>query len=159
MDSRAAWSAAGAAVTAVAGTNAVAWATASTAPHAALPSWPAYAFGGIALLGLYVAGASLLRIWPFGALRAPREILDERIRLGRDARERIVRLGLADEDAQVEYVRWFVRTSAAVERYVPAVADEFMLAAADDTRFSGQVLLVQLINAKLAVLARARREA
>lgn len=156
----------------VSGTNAVAWATASAAPHSALPPWPAYAFGGIALAGLYAALASLARIWPFGALRSPSEVLDERIRLGRDARERIGRLGLSDHDAQVEYVRGFTRTGAALERYVPAVVDDFMLADVDDPLTarssdsasaikhpaSRQARHLRLIDAKLDVLTGARRE-
>ena len=140
------------------GTNAVAWASAASASKLGLPSWPAIAFGAIAVIGVYGTIAPLARIWPFRALRAPKEVLDEQIRLAREARERIVRLGLSDEASQVEYLRWFFGASVALERYVPAIADEFLLADADDTAFSGQALLVQVINSKLRVLQRGRGE-
>lgn len=158
MDGRTAWSAAGGALVVVAGTNAVAWAAAASSPNSNLPSWPAYAFGAIAVLALYASLAPLLRIWPFGSLRSPPEVIDDCIRAGRDARERIARLGLSDEDAQIEYTRWFIRSSNAIERYVPAVADEFLIAEADSKHFRGQALLVRLIKEKLLVLEQARRE-
>src|ERR1039458_2611162 len=97
MDNRTAWSAAGGVVTAVCGTNAVAWASAASASKLGLPSWPAIAFGAIAVIGVYGTIAPLARIWPFRALRAPKEVLDEQIRLAREARERIVRVGLSAE--------------------------------------------------------------
>jgi hypothetical protein len=158
MENRSAWSAAGAAVAAISGTNAVAWASAASPSGSALPLWPAFAFGAIALVGIFGTIAPLARIWPFHALRSPAEILDEQMRLGHDARERLVRLGLSEKEARLEYVRWFIRTGTLLERYVPAIADEFTLASADETRFSGQVLVVQLINAKLGVLKAARRD-
>ena len=125
MDSRAAWSAAGGVLTVVCGTNAVAWAAASAPTHSALPAWPAYAFCVIAVCGLYAAVAPLLRIWPFASLRSPGEVLDERIRLGRRARERITRERLDDTEATIEYTRWFIRTADALDARVPALADRF----------------------------------
>jgi hypothetical protein len=92
MDRRLAWSAAGGTVAAMTGTNAVAWAVGSTAAKSTLPLWPVFIFGAMTVLALYVLGAALARWWPFHRLAlAPAELLDDCIRRGRDARERLSR--------------------------------------------------------------------
>jgi hypothetical protein len=160
MDSRAAWSAAGGAVIVVSGTNAGAWAVASAPADSALPLWPAYAFGGIAICGLYAAIAPLVRIWPFSALRSAGEVLDEHIRLGRAVRERIRHEQVSDTEATIDYVRWFMRTADALDDYVPSVADQFTFArlSEEENVLGPQGRLVALVNMGLAVLAEARRD-
>jgi hypothetical protein len=44
-----------------------------------------------------------------------------------------------------------------LHRHFPAIADEFMLATASEEHFSGQVLVIRVLNAKMAVLSQARK--
>src|SRR5580700_1682903 len=112
MDSRLAWSAAGGTVAAMSGTNAVAWAVGATAASSSLPVWPAYIFGAMTLVGLYVLGAALARKWPFHRLAlAPAELLDDCIRQGRDAREDIIQADLNEWEVAGVAAAWTLRTA------------------------------------------------
>jgi len=51
---------------------------------------------------------------------------------------------------------WNARTANLLQHHYPAILDRFLLASADPARFSGQALLIQSIDAKLAVLTEAR---
>ena len=74
---RTAWSAAGGVVTTLFGSGAFAWWLASASADSELPQWPAYAFGAVALVGLYCVFAPLLRWWPFGRpTPAPAPVLE-----------------------------------------------------------------------------------
>lgn len=55
-------------LTAVSVSAAFEWLTAASAAGSKLPQWPAYAFGAVALAGLYCTFSSLLGRWPFGRL-------------------------------------------------------------------------------------------
>jgi hypothetical protein len=156
MDDRAAWSAAGWAIFAFAGTNAIGWLAGASAAHSPLPHWPAIIFGAFALGGFYLALAPLLRLSPFEGPRSVPEVLDNAIRAGREARERLVEEQLTGFDAAAVAAEWTLRVGNQLHRSFPAIADEFVLAAGDQNAFSGQALLIQTINAKMAVLAKAR---
>jgi hypothetical protein len=140
------------------GTNAVAWAVGAATANSSLPSWPGYVFGAMALVGLYVLGASLGRAWPFHRLVVPpAEMLDDCIRRGREARENIVGEGTDPLQAARKASLWTLRTSILLHEYFPALADEFLLAAGDEEHFSGQALAVRTLAVKLDVLAKARK--
>jgi hypothetical protein len=156
MDERAAWSTAGWAIFAFAGTNAIGWLVGASPAHSPLPHWPAIVFGAFALAALYLAIAPLLRLRPFQGPRSVPEMLDTAIREGREARERVTYESLAPLDKAAVAAEWTLRTSNQLHRRFPAIADEFILAAGDQNHFSGQALLIQTINAKMAVLVRAR---
>jgi hypothetical protein len=154
---RTAWSAAGGAVAAVAGTNAATWAVAAYAAHSPLPRWPAYTFGLLAVLALYVLIASLVPLPPFGRIRSVPELLDEYIRDGQDRRDRIVTESLSGMDAAAVGAEWMLVVANGLRARFPAIKDEFLLASGDEGSFSGQALLIQTINAKLRVLRDARK--
>jgi hypothetical protein len=156
MDARAAWSAAAGVVTAVSGTNAVGWSVGAAAAHSPLPVWPAYVFGAMSLGGLYCVVAPLLRLWPFRGIRSVRELLDDYIRRGREARDRIIYRRLDDLAAAGEAAEWTLRTTNGLHARFPAITDAFLLAAGNHQAFSGQALIIQTMNAKLAVLTSAR---
>jgi hypothetical protein len=156
MGNRAAWSAAGGVVASVSAANAAALAVAATPAHSGVAIWPAYLFGAVALCGLYLLVAPLLRWWPFRGPGSVAELLDERIREGRDARERIIRSPMESLEAAGELATWTLRTANLLHELHPAIADRFLLASADHNAFSGQALQIQTINAKLAVLTDAR---
>ena len=140
------------------GTNAVAWAVGATTANTSLPLWPGYVFGAMALVGLYVLGASLGRKWPFHRLVvAPAEMLDDCIRRGREARENIVGERMDSVMAARKASLWTLMTSVLLHEHFPALADEFMLAAGDEQHFSGQALTVQTLAVKLDVLSQARK--
>lgn len=141
---------------AVSGTNTVALAIAAASAHSGIPPWPAYIFGVITLCGIYVIAAPLVRWWPFTAPGSVADLLDERVRAGRDARERIIFQPMESLEAEGEAARWILRTANLLHDYYPAIADRFLLASGDDASFSGQALVIQTINAKLAVLTDAR---
>ena len=144
-------------MTATCGTNAAAWAVGAAAAESHLPAWPAYAFGGLALLGVYVTAASLARLWPFHRLAMePAELLDDCIRRGRDARARITYEGLDTWRAAREAAEWTLRTANLLHDHYPAVADEFLLASGDEQQFSGQALAIRTLAVKIAVLSEAR---
>jgi len=67
--------AAGSVVTTVFAGGAFTWWLASASAGSELPQWPAYAFGVIALFGLYCVFAPLLAWWPFGRLAGLRTTL------------------------------------------------------------------------------------
>lgn len=143
---------------ALTGTNAVAWAVGSTAANSTLPLWPAFIFGAMTLLALYVLGAALARLWPFHRLAlAPAELLDGCIRSGRDARERLIRDSLDSWAAARVAAEWTLRTANLLDQHYPALADEFILATGEDETFSGQALAVRTLAVKLNVLAQARK--
>jgi len=156
MDDRAGWSTAVLAIFAFAGTNAIGWLIGASTEHSPLPIWPAIVFGAFALAGAYLGLAPLVRRWPFRAPRSVPEVLDDAIRAGRDARDRLVQERLRGFDAAGVAAEWTLRVGNQLHRRFPAIADEFVLAAGDRNAFSGQALLIQTINAKLAVLAKAR---
>jgi hypothetical protein len=159
MDDRAAWSAAGCVVAATCGTNAGAWAVAASSAGAHLPGWPAVVFGVMATAGLVAAVLSLLRFWPFHGLAiAPADLLDDCIRRGRAARDKIVRGGLDEWEAAREAGVWTLFTSNRLEKHHPAIADRFLLVSGDDENLSGQALIVNTIAAKLALLSSAREQ-
>jgi hypothetical protein len=153
---RAAWSAAGGIVTAVCGTNAVAWAVGAGAAHSPLPVWPAYTFGSLAVGGCYLIVAPLARLWPFHRLVAPAELLDDCLRLGREARERIIREQLDSWGVARVAGTWQLRTMNRLDRHLPHLADAFMLASGNEENFSGQALVINTLNAKMGVLIEAR---
>lgn len=157
MDSRGAWSAIGGVLFGVCATNAVAWGVASAPADSPLPPWPVVVFAGFAVVGFYTAAAALLRRWPFGMLQSTGELLDDCIRDGRAARERITREGLADNDAIFEYSLWFLRTSNMLEARVPALADKFNRARSVDFDTPPKRHMVVLINMQLDVLTEARK--
>jgi hypothetical protein len=144
-------------VFAMAGTNAVAWAVGAAATHSPLPAWPAYAFGVLAVGGLYCLVASLARRWPFGRVQSVAELLDDYIRRGRDARDRITFEELGPLEAAHVVAEWVWRTANGLHEWFPAIADEFLLAAGDDQTLYGPALQSQTVNAKMAVLAKARK--
>lgn len=139
------------------GTNAVAWAFGATAAHSPLPVWPAYVFGALTVCGLYCVVGSLVPVWPFRRFQSVAELLDDYIRQGRDARERITHEGLESLDAAGVVAHWTLRTANGLHVRFPAIADEFLLAAGNDQAFSGQALQIQTMNAKMAVLGKARK--
>jgi hypothetical protein len=140
------------------GTNAVAWAVGSTAAKSALPLWPAFIFGVMTLLALYVLGAALARWWPFHRLAlAPADLLDDCIRRGRDTRESIVRERLDSWQAAREAAAWTLRTANLLHEHFPAIADEFLLATGEEEHHSDQALAVRTLAVKLNVLAQARK--
>lgn len=155
MDSRGAWSAIGGALFGVCATNAVAWAVASAPAGSPLPAWPVFVFAGFAVVGFYIAAAALLRRWPFAMLQSTGELLDECIRDGRAARERVLREGLTDNDVIFEYSLWFLRTSNVLDSRVPALADRFNRARTVDFTPPKQHVVI-LINMQLKVLTNAR---
>jgi hypothetical protein len=155
VDNRAAWSAAGGIVTVVCAPNAVAWGVAASTTT--LPTWPAWVFGVLALLGLYLAGAALARIWPFHRLALlPAELLDDCIRLGQDAREHIMRDELNEWETARVAATWTFVTAERLNAGFPAIADEYILATGEAEGLSGRKRVVALINGKLAVLKQAR---
>ena len=156
LDSRAAWSGAGVAVFTVAGGAAITLAIAAASPNSGVSSFPAYIFGAVAFCGLYVLVAPLLRWWPFRAPGSVADLLDERIRAGREARERITYHQLGWVEEANEAARWILKTANLLHARYPAIADRFLLAEGNEDSFSGQALAIQTINAKLAVLADAR---
>jgi hypothetical protein len=159
MDQRTAWSAAGGVVTATCGTNAAAWAVGAASSGSPLPSWPAFIFGAIALVGLYVTFAAILRIWPLHRLRvSSAELLDGCIRHGREARSELVYGKQLDAMAMSGIAaEFYLATANRLDYEFPAIADEFTLAAGDQSKASGQVLLINTINEKLRVLIEARK--
>ena len=158
VDRRAAWGTVGVAVIATCGANAAAWAIGAAAQESHLASWPAYVFGGIALCALYLTIATLCKWWPFNRLvMAPAELLDDCIRRGRDARERIIYEQLEDWEAAREAAAWTLRTANLLHEHYPAVADEFLLATGEEQHFSGQALAVRTLAVKIDVLANARK--
>jgi len=157
MESRAPWSAAGGVVAVVFLPNAVAWASAAAPAHSALPVWPVYVFGLLGLCGLYCLIASLVPLWPFGRVRSVPELLDDYIRHGHEARERLIQERLEPLDGAAVVAEWTLRTANGLRARFPAIVDEFVLAAGNDQAFSGQALQIQHVNAKLDVLTRARK--
>jgi hypothetical protein len=128
-------------VAAMTGTNAVAWTVDSTAAKSTLPLWPAFIFGAMTLLALYVLGAALARWWPFHRLAlAPAELLDDCIRRGRDARECIVRERLDCWQAAREAAAWTLRAANLLHEQFHAIADEFLLTTGEEEHHSGQAL-------------------
>jgi hypothetical protein len=156
MDSRSAWSAAGGVMLVVSATCAITLLVAAAPAHSPVSVGPAYVFGGIALLGLYLMASPLLRWWPFGGPGSISELLDARIRAAREVRERVIFEPLAGVEAAGEVAGWILRTANLLAERHPAIADRFLLASGNAAAFSGQVLLIQDINAKLAVLTEAR---
>lgn len=156
MDERAAWSAAGWAIFAFAGTTAIGWLLGASPADSPLPQWPAIVFGVFALAGVYLGLAPLLRVRPFQGPRSVPELLDNAIREGREARERVTLEKLSPLDAAAVAAEWTLQVGHQLHRRYPAIADEFVLAAGDQSAFSGQALLIQTINAKMAVLTKAR---
>jgi hypothetical protein len=124
--------------------------------HSGISAWPAYVFGAVALCGLYLLVSPLLRWWPFAGPSSVADLLDQRIRAGRDARERITYHQLAPMEEAGEAATWVLKTANLLHDYYPAIADRFVLAEGDQNSFSGQALVIQTINAKLAVLTEAR---
>jgi hypothetical protein len=59
------WSAAGGAITAVAGGGAIAWWVAASPSHSGLVHWPAFVLLGIAIAGLYLIVAPLIALPPW----------------------------------------------------------------------------------------------
>ena len=158
MDNRGAWSTAGGVVALVGVPAAAGWAVGASAEHSPLPVWPTYVLGFIGLCGLYVVFAPLLRLWPFRKLALPpAELLDECIRLGRDTRERVIYNGLDEWECAREAATWTLQTANRLHAGFPASADEFLLASGDADNFSGQALLVNTLNTKMAVLKEARQ--
>jgi hypothetical protein len=157
VENRTAWSAAGGTVmTVAAGAAITVWLAAAPA-HSGVSSWPAYVFSVVALGGAYLLVAPLIRWWPFRGPGSVADLLDERIRAGRDSRERITYQQLKPlEEARVA-AEWMLRTANLLHEHYPAIADRFLLASGDEGSFSGQALLIQNINAKLAVLSEARK--
>jgi hypothetical protein len=155
MTSRAAWSAVGLAITACCGSSVVVWLGAASVPHSGLPTWPAVVLGIITASGVYFAVAALARWWPMGGYRSVTEMLDDRIRTGRQVRQ----LVFTHED-HVEAGRiatdWFAATADALQEHFPAILDQFMLASGDQEHFSGSALVGSLMNARLSVLTRVR---
>jgi hypothetical protein len=139
VDNRAAWSAAGGIVTVVSAPNAVAWGVAAANSSTPLPAWPAYVFAVLALAGLYLACAPLARVWPFHRLSlAPAELLDDCIRQGIDARERIVREDLNELETTRVAAAWMFLTADHLHEGFPAIVDEYILASGDADSFSGR---------------------
>jgi hypothetical protein len=131
-------------------------AVAAAPRHSGVAIWPAYAFGVISVGGLYLLLSPLLRWWPFAGPASVGDLLDQQIRAGRDARERII-YGRLDSMAEAsEAAAWTLATANLLHVNCPAIADNFLFAAGDQRSFSGQALLVQTVNAKLAVLTAAR---
>jgi hypothetical protein len=156
VDNRGAWSTAGGVLFGASLGSAVTLAVAAAPARSGVASWPAYVFGGIALLGLYLLVAPLARSWPFARPGSAAEVIDRCIRAGREARERITYERLAPLRAAGEAAEWTLRTANLLHDYYPAAADRFVLASGDESSFSGQALLIQTINAKLTVLTDAR---
>jgi hypothetical protein len=155
-DNRAAWSAVGAAVMTVSAGAAVTLWLAAAPAHSGVSSWPAYVFAIAAVAGAYVCIAPLLRFWPFTAPSSIAGLLDECIRTGRDARERITYQQLKPLEEAGEVAQWTLRTANLLHSHYPAIADRFLLASGDEGSFSGQALLIQTLVAKLSVLGEAR---
>jgi hypothetical protein len=109
----------------------------------------------LAAAGVYFAVAALARWWPMGGYRSVVEMLDDRIRTGRQ-----VRLAVFTHEDHVEAGRitteWFAGTADALQVHFPAILDQFMLATGDQEHFSGVGLLGSLMNARLSVLTRVR---
>ncbi len=145
-------------MTATSGTNAAAWAVGAAATDSHLPSWPAYAFGALALVGAYITIAALLRIWPLRGLRvSSAELLDGCIRHGREARAELVYSGLDTMEMSHIAAEFYLTTANRLDAEFPAIADEFVLAAGDQSQFNGQALLINTINKKMQVLIEARK--
>ncbi len=132
------------------------WASASASARA-LPDWPTYAFAALGALGLYCLVASLVPLWPFVRIRSVPELLDDSIRQGREARERIRQERLGGLEAASVAAEWTLRVGNALSRRFSAIVDECILAAGNDQHFSGQALLIQTLNAKMDVLGNARK--
>ena len=159
MDQRAALSTASGVVATVCGTNAAAWAVGAAGTESHLPAWPAYIFGAMAIIGVFVAVTAGMRVWPFHWLTVSQEeLLDDCIRRGRDARARIIYEGLDSFDAADEAAEWMLYTSNRLDRHIPALADHFLQAEGDQERLSGQALIVNSVAAKIKVLAAFRRD-
>jgi hypothetical protein len=120
--------------------------------------WPAYVFGAIALVGFYITFAAILRIWPLRGLRvSSAELLDNCIWHGREARAELV-LGDLDATTMSDIAgQFYTETASRLASEFPAIADEFMLAAGDQSLFNGQALLINTINRKIRVLIEARK--
>jgi hypothetical protein len=155
-DNRGAWSAVGAAVMTVAAGAAVTTWLAAAPARSGVSNWPAYVFAVVALAGAYLLVAPLTRCWPFTAPSSIPGLLDECIRAGRDARERITYEQLKPLEEAREVAQWTLRTANRLHAHYPAIADRFLLASGDESSFSGQALLIQTVNAKLSVLGEAR---
>ncbi len=52
---------------------------------------------------------------------------------------------------------FYLTTANRLDAEFPAIADEFMLAAGDQSQFNGQALLINTINKKMQVLIEARK--
>jgi hypothetical protein len=157
VDQRAAWGTAGGVVTATTGTNAAAWAVGATASGSHLPLWPAYVFGAMAVVGLYVVVAVLLGWWPLNRLPlAPAELLDDCIRSGQTVRERITYEAMDNWGATRLAVAWCLGVGVRLRAHFPALADEFQSAAPPDP-VSTKESLVPYLNTKISVLAEARK--
>jgi len=158
VNNRAAWSAAGGVVVVVSVPTAAAWAVGASTANSPLPGWPVYVLGFIGLCGLYVVFAPLSRLWPFRRLAlAPAELLDECIRLGRDVRARITYDDLDEWECAREAGTWTLETANRLHDGFPASADEFLLASGDANHLSGQALVINTLNTKMAVLKEARQ--
>ena len=155
-ESHTAWSAAGGVVLTVAATAAITVSVAAAPANSGISTWPVYVFGLVAVAGLYLLVAPLARWWPFAAPGAAAQFLDDRIRAGRDVRERITYYKLKPLEEAGEVGLWILRTANLLHEHYPAIADDFLLASGDESQFSGQALLIQNVNAKLAVLTEAR---
>ena len=103
--------------------------------------------------------AAALAGWPpFHRLSmAPAELLDDRIRRGRDARARIIYEKLDHWEAAREAAEWTLRTANLLHAHYPAIADEFLLASGNEEHNADQALAVNTLAAKIDVLARARQ--
>jgi len=157
VDDRATWSAAGGVVMTVCATNAVAWLSGTAAAHSPFPTWPVYVFGAMALGGLYVMVAALTRRWPLHRLAvAPAELLDECIRRGHEVRTQLVYDQLDYWAATRIVVGWVYITTMRLGQHFPAIMDEFG-AASPGVPISDHASLIGSVNAKLTVLADARK--
>jgi hypothetical protein len=160
MELRAALSAAGGVVVVVAGANAGAWAAAAGAKESPLPWWPAILFCGIAVLGLLLMFAALLRWWPFrGLARSPAEVLDDCIRRGRDVRDQLIYVEIESWDASGVAGEWMLRTANLLHDHYPAILDRFLATAAPMEHEHGDwqpAPPALTVEAKLDVLSKAR---
>jgi hypothetical protein len=157
VQSRAAWSATGGGVIAsVSGANTAALAIAAASAHSGVPVLLAFIFGAVALCGVYLLVSPLLRWWPFSGPSSVAELLDERIKAGRETRDRITFQPFGPLEAAGEASRWILRTANLLDEFYPAIADRLLLASGSSDAFSGQALVIQTINAKLGVLTKAR---
>jgi hypothetical protein len=129
----------------MAGAASVGWVIAAVSTDAGLPIWAAAIPGAVAVLVLGVM------------VFAPdaRSAVQRTIRRGLELRDKIVRKGMDEREADALFRKWFRRARKTLRRHRPGFENRFMLAEGDRATLSGQALVIGHVNAKVAVLQEA----